>query len=411
MRSGPTTTDAVQRALPVDNRRGFVVPSKVIVIGAGIGGLTAAIALRLRGIDVEVYERSAVLSDVGAGISLWANALKALHQLGLKGPLDAMSFSSDQGAVRTVGGDVLTSTSSREFIARFGMPVMVFHRAELLEVLRGGARGIPIHLDHDCREVAQVADRVSVGFAAGRQAHADVVVGADGLRSAVRTSLAIPGEVRYAGYTAWRGIAPFRTAGLLAGETLGCGQRFGLVPIAGDRVYWYATDNVREGEREEPERAKARLTEMFARWHAPIPALIAATAAPAILRNDIYDRDPVDRWGQGRVTLLGDAAHPMTPNLGQGGCQAIEDALVLTRCLAEGGLVDASLRRYEAIRIPRTRFIVYASRRIGRTFQIESPILCRLRDLGVRMTPAAMSYRSLAAVAGYEGHLERDPRT
>ena len=386
------------------------MPAKVIVIGAGIGGLTAAIALRQRGIDVEVYERSPVLSDVGAGISLWANALKALHQLGLKAPLDAMSFTSDEGAVRTVSGAVLTSTSAREFTARFGMPVTVFHRAELLDVLRDAARGVPVHLDHDCREVTQDADRVSVRFGSGRRAQADVAVGADGLRSAVRASLAIPGEVRYSGYTAWRGIAPFRTASLLAGETLGRGQRFGLVPISGDRVYWYATDNVHEGEREEPGRAKARLTEMFSRWHAPIPALIEATEAGAILRNDIYDRDPVDRWGEGRVTLLGDAAHPMTPNLGQGGCQAIEDALVLARCLAEGGSVEASLRRYEALRIPRTRFIVKASRRIGRAFQIESPILCRLRNLGIRMTPAAMSYGSLAAVAGYEGHLDREIR-
>ena len=226
----------------------------------------------------------------------------------------------------------------------------------------------------------------------------------------VRACLGIPGEIRYAGYTAWRGIAPFRTAGLLAGETLGRGQRFGLVPIAGDRVYWYATDNVPEGEREDPEQAKTRLTNMFARWHAPIPALIAATEAPAILRNDIYDRDPVDRWGEGRVTLLGDAAHPMTPNLGQGGCQAIEDALMLARCLAEGGAVDASLRRYESLRIPRTRFIVNASRRIGRAFQMESPVLCRLRDLAIRMTPASMSYRSLAAIAGYEGHLDESSR-
>ena len=378
----------------------------VIVIGAGIGGMTTAIALRQRGIDVEIYERSAVLTDVGAGISLWANALKVLHALGLKAALDARSFSSDEGAVRTAGGAVLTRTSTREFTARFGMPVTVFHRAELLEVLRDAARDIPIHLAHECRDVTQGPDGVSVGFAGGRRAQADVVVGADGLRSVVRASLAIPGEIRYAGYTAWRGIAPFPTAGLLAGETLGCGQRFGLVPIAGDRVYWYATDNVPEGGREDPEPAKARLADLFANWHAPIPALIEATEAQAILRNDIYDRDPVDRWGEGRVTLLGDAAHPMTPNLGQGGCQAIEDALMLARCLAEGGAVDSSLRRYESLRIPRTRFIVNASRRIGRAFQIESPVLCRLRDLGIRMTPASMSYRTLAGIAGYEGHLD-----
>ena len=380
---------------------------RVIVVGAGIGGLTAAIALHQRGIEVEIYERSAELGDVGAGISLWANALKALHRLGLKEALDARSFHSEEGVLRKAGGAILTRTSTREFIARFGMPVGVFHRAELLEVLRDAARDIPIHLDHDCTDVTQDDGGATVTFAGGGQARADVVVGADGLRSVVRARLGIPGEIRYSGYTAWRAIARFPTAGLLAGETLGPGQRFGLAPIAGDRVYWYATDNLPEGGREEAGRAKARLVEMFAKWHAPIPAVIAATDATAILRNDIYDRDPVDRWGAGRVTLLGDAAHPMTPNLGQGGCQAIEDALVLSWCLTpKSERVDAALRRYEALRIPRTGFIVKASRRIGAAFQMESPILCRLRDLAVGMTPAAMSYRSLVAIAGYEGHLD-----
>jgi len=380
---------------------------RVAVIGAGIGGLTAAIALRQRGIEVEVYERSAELGDVGAGISLWANALKALHRLGLKEALDARSFHSDEGVLRNASGAVLTRTSTSEFITRFGLPVGVFHRAELLEVLRDAARDIPVHLNHECSDVSQDAGGVTVAFAGGGQARADVVVGADGLRSVVRARLAIPGEIRYAGYTAWRAIARFPTAGLLAGETLGRGRRFGLAPIAGDRVYWYATDNLPEGGREEAGLAKARLVEMFAKWHAPIAAVIEATAAAVILRNDIYDRDPVDRWGSGRVTLLGDAAHPMTPNLGQGGCQAIEDALVLSWCLTlkrEG--VEAGLRRYESLRMPRTRFIVNASRRIGAAFQMESPLLCRLRDLAVGLTPAAMSYRSLARVAGYEGHLD-----
>ena len=139
----------------------------VIVVGAGIGGMTAALALRQRGIGVEVYERSAALADVGAGISLWANALKALHQLGLKAPLDARSFSSEEGALRTVDGAVLSSTSSHEIIARFGMPVAVFHRAELLEVLHDAARDIPIHLDHECRAVDTGPGQVTVGFTGG----------------------------------------------------------------------------------------------------------------------------------------------------------------------------------------------------------------------------------------------------
>jgi 2-polyprenyl-6-methoxyphenol hydroxylase-like FAD-dependent oxidoreductase len=379
---------------------------QIVIVGAGIGGFTAAIALRRKGIDVEIYERSRELTDVGAGISLWANALKALHQLGLKKALDAKSFSSDEGVLRTAGGDVLTRTSSRELAARFGMPVMVFHRAELLAILRDAARDVPVHLGQECRDVAADAGGATVRFDGGAEARADAVVGADGLKSVVRERLGVPGGIRYAGYTAWRGVVPFPTAGLLAGETIGCGLRFGLVPISGGRVYWYAASNVPEGQREPPTAGKARLMRMFAEWHEPIPALLAATDAAAILHNDIYDRDPVDRWGAGPVTLLGDAAHPMTPNLGQGGCQAIEDALVLARDLGRGGDVEASLRRYEAERMPRTRFIVSASRRVGQMFQVESPALCRARDAMLSLIPRAMNYRSLARIGGYEGHLD-----
>ena len=379
---------------------------RVLIIGAGIGGLTAAIALRQKGIDVEIYERATALTDVGAGISLWPNALRGLYQLGLRGALDEVSFVSVDGAVRSADGAILSRTSADQFIARFGLPLVVFHRAELLAVLAEAARGVPIHLGHDGLDVEQDAAGVTVRFSSGASATGDVLVGADGLRSIVRSRLGVPGALRYSGYTAWRGVAPFATAGLIAGETLGCGRRFGLAPIHGDRVYWYATDNVPDGQREPAAETKARLTALFAGWHDPIPALVRATDDAAILRNDIYDRDPVDRWGSGRVTLLGDAAHPMTPNLGQGACQAIEDALVLARHLASGTSPESALRRYESERIPRTGSIVTASRRFGALFQVESPAFCRVRDLMLRLIPASVTHRSLKKVAGYEGHLE-----
>jgi 2-polyprenyl-6-methoxyphenol hydroxylase-like FAD-dependent oxidoreductase len=380
---------------------------RTLIIGAGIGGLTAALALQQKGIDVEVYERSAVLTDVGAGISLWPNALKALYQLGLRPALDARSFVSLEGAVRGAEGTVLSLTTSEQFVLRLGLPVVVFHRAELLEVLVDAARAIPIHPGHECEDVTQDAGGVTARFANGTSVTGDVLIGADGLRSVVRERLGVPGALRYAGYTAWRGIAPFQTAGLMAGETLGCGQRFGLAPIHGNRVYWYATDNLPEGERETPAEAKARLTGLFATWHQPIPDLIRATEATSILRNDISDRDPVDRWGSGRITLLGDAAHPMTPNLGQGACQAIEDALVLAHHLSTGSTVESALRSYESERLPRTSSIVIASRRVGALFQRESRLLCRLRDIALRSMPVALSYRSLQRLGGYEGHLNR----
>ena len=377
---------------------------RVIIVGGGIGGITAAIALKQQGIDVEVYERAAELKEVGAGVSLWANALKALHQLGMKDALDAMSFVSQDAAVRRATGTFLSRTSAHEFIRRFGLPTTVFHRAELLDALVHAAHGVPIHLGHECQDIGQDADGVTIHFANGTTAKSDLLVGADGLRSVVRERLRVPGELRYAGYTAWRGIAPFDTTGLIGGETLGCGQRFGLVPITRNRVYWYATDKAPAGQRETAAAAKARLCDVYNAWHQPIPAIIEATDAAMILRNDIYDRDPVDQWGSGRVTLLGDAAHPMTPNLGQGACQAIEDALVLARCVAEGSGA-ASLRRYESERILRTASVVNGSRRVGQIVHIQVPALCGLRDLALRLTPLSMTYRQLAPVIGYEGHL------
>lgn len=382
---------------------------RMIVVGGGIGGLTAAIALKQAGVGVEVYERAAAITEVGAGVSLWPNALKALHLLGMQPSLEAMSFVSEVGGVRTPAGTMLTETSAREFVARFGLPTTVFHRAELLDVLLDAAGDIPIHLGHECRTVEQNAGQATVHFADGRTATADAIVGADGLRSAVRACLRVPGELRYSGYTAWRGIAPFDTQGLIAGETVGCGRRFGLVPVAGNRVYWYATENTAEGRRESAGAMKTRLLDLFRGWHEPITALLQASDAAAILHNDIYDRDPVDRWGSGRVTLLGDAAHPMTPNLGQGACQAIEDALVLASRVAGASDVAAALRRYEADRIPRTRSIVLASRRVGRFGQIQSPAMCRLRNVMVRLVPRSMTYRHLASVVGYEEHLGGPP--
>ena len=209
-----------------------------------------------KGIEVEIYERAAELTDVGAGISLWPNALKALYQLGLRPALDALSFVSAEGALRTGRGRVLTRTTVDDFVSRLGLPVMVFHRAELLNVLVAAARELPIHRAHECRLLRQEAACATVKFANGAQADADAVVGADGLHSIVRERLGAPGALRYSGYTAWRGIAPFDTAGLLSGESVGCGQRFGLVPISGNRVYWDATDNLPEGQREPPDRRR-----------------------------------------------------------------------------------------------------------------------------------------------------------
>jgi 2-polyprenyl-6-methoxyphenol hydroxylase-like FAD-dependent oxidoreductase len=374
---------------------------RAAIIGGGIGGLTAAIALRNRGIEAHVYERSPALMEVGAGISIWPNAVKALRALGLGEGLRSISPESGDFALRRWDGSFISRTPAGELKQRFGGGVVLFHRAELLQLLAENFGGGNLHLDHACVGIEEHGDGIVARFANGETARADVLIGADGLRSAVRSWLGHADPVRYAGYTAWRSVVRFDSSRILASETWGCGQLFGIHPLTNGRVYWYATANTAEGGDDLARGSMDALLTLFKGWHEPVEALIRAGGS-SILRNDVYDRAPIPQWGRGRVTLLGDAAHPMVPNLGQGACQAIEDAAELAWCLANEPDAEAGLRRYEALRIGRTRDIVLASRRMAALGKVSSPMLCRLRDLALRLTPNAVSLRSLTPVIGYE---------
>lgn len=374
---------------------------KAIIIGAGIGGLAAAIGLRRAGIEVAVYEQAGRLGEVGAGITLWPNAIKALRQLGLGQAIRAIGVLEGQGGIRTSGGRLLASGAARDLEREFGAPTLAMHRAELHATLLGALGAGHVRLGARCLGFEQDAQCVSARFADGSSATADLLVGADGLRSAVREQLHGPQPPRYAGYTAWRAVVPFDHARLLPGESWGTGARFGQVPLSDGRVYWFATRNTRPGQHS-PDGELAELLRLFGGWHAPIPALIAATPAGDILRHDLFDRPPLRSWGAGRVTLLGDAAHPMTPNLGQGACQAIEDAVALMKRLAVGGDPSAALRAYEADRQPRTAQIMRQSRQIGAVGQWQGPLSVAARNLLMRALGPRLQARSLAAVIGYE---------
>jgi 2-polyprenyl-6-methoxyphenol hydroxylase-like FAD-dependent oxidoreductase len=291
---------------------------------------------------------------------------------------------------------------------RFAVSIAVMHRADLLAVLASHVSPQQQHLDHECIGFVQDAAGVTARFTNGEVVRGDVLIGADGLRSVVRAQLFGDAPARYAGYTAWRAVVRFDHPGIVPCESWGRGRRFGIVPMGDGRVYWYATQNAAEGGRDSVGQAKQNLAQLFRGWHDPVEALIESTGDSAILRNDIYDREPLPRWSENRVTLLGDAAHPMTPNLGQGGCQAIEDAVVLAACLARSDHVDSGLRDYQDRRIPRTSGIVLQSRRIGEMAQWENPLLCFMRNVTVRAVPSRMKARQIASVAIYEALTEAE---
>ena len=372
-----------------------------IIIGGGIGGLASAIALGRIGWAVSIYEQAAELREVGAGLALWANAVRALERLGVGAAVRALQAPMPSGGIYTWRGEPLITDSSAALAKRTGEQSFVVHRADLLAILRAILPGDSLTLSKRCARVEQDAAGVTAHFIDGSQAHGDLLVGCDGIRSAVRAQLVGDGEPVYAGYTAYRAVVPFGAADLPAGEYWGRGARFGIAPLSGGRVYWFATRSAPAGAREAPEAAHARLLTTFGGWCSPIPQIIAATDPAILLQNDIADRRPLARWSVGRVTLLGDAAHPMTPNLGQGACQALEDAVVLARCLEGATDVAAALRAYEEQRIARTSPIVRQARLIGQVGQWQHPLACALRDALARHVLARIQDRQLDQVIGY----------
>jgi 2-polyprenyl-6-methoxyphenol hydroxylase-like FAD-dependent oxidoreductase len=352
---------------------------------------------------VQVLERSPTIGEVGAGISIWSNGLTALDHLGVGVAARAAGVPDADGWIRDQAGAPLLPASTPELRRRFGQLGVVLHRADLHALLLDALGRDRVRLGARVVDVADPGEGLTAVLADGGIVEADVLVAADGLHSAVRARLHGDTPPRYAGYTAWRAVVPV-PAGVtpLPGESWGPGARFGHAPVPGDRVYVYATKNAPEGARG-ASGEKAELERVFRGWHDPIPQLVAAVREEDILRNDIYDRPVLRRWGRGRITLLGDAAHPMTPNLGQGACQALEDAVVLARHLSTGGDVERSLRAYEEERIPRASSLVVASRRAGALGQWSHPAAVAIRSILARRLLARLQPRQLAGMLAFQG--------
>jgi 2-polyprenyl-6-methoxyphenol hydroxylase-like FAD-dependent oxidoreductase len=373
-------------------------PQRALIVGGGIGGMAAAIALRQIGMDVQIFERAAEIREVGAGLLVWKNAFHALEELGLAEEVRALGVPNAGSAFRSWRGETLVGVDPHAMATR----LVIVHRADLLAVLRAALPGPVITLGASVSSVTQDAAGVTLTLADGRSAHGEILIGADGLHSVVRANLFGQQPPRYAGYTSWRGVVPFDGTGLVACESFGRGARFGMAPLRGGRVYWYATQSAPAGTQPPEGGWKPMLLQQFRGWHAPIEALIAATDAAQILHLDIYDRPPLRHWSDGRITLLGDAAHPMTPNLGQGACQALEDAVALAQHLKAPTDPIAALQAYEAARIPRTTSIVRQARAIGAVGQWANPLACMLRDTLLKHVANCLQARQLKPLIGHQ---------
>ncbi|MFI7039177.1 FAD-dependent monooxygenase [Microbispora rosea] len=358
-----------------------------VVVGAGIGGLTAALALAHKGWEVTVLERAASIEPVGAGLAVAPNALRALDVIGVGDEVRKLSAIQGRGGIRLPDGRWLARTTAEDAAARYGDPIVLLTRAALVGILAGRLPQGALRVNSRVESVDPATGRVAVRGAA-ETIEADLVVAADGIRSRTRSAL-FPGhpEPVYAGVTSWRAIVPLAgetgaSETVFASETWGRGLIFGVMPLAGGQVYCYATAAVPPGLRAADERDE--LLRLFGRWHDPIPALLDAADPAAVLRHDIHSLDtPLPAFHAGRVALLGDAAHPMTPNLGQGACQAMEDAVVLADRVSPGD-PSAGLAVYSRERLARTTPIVRRSRSIGRLTRWRNPLAVALRDGAMR---------------------------
>ena len=371
---------------------------RIAIIGAGIGGLTLAVALKRRGIHATLYEAAPKLEVAGAGIWLGANAMKVMERLELSDALNAAGVPLTR--IELADQATLLSAVELERIrSRVGQTTVSILRSELQRVLVAALEPGAIITN---KRAASVEPRGLIRFTDGTEVQADVVVGADGLRSAVRQAIE-PSELRYSGQTCYRGIAELelpKELHAVCRETWGGAHRFGSSAVDASHVYWFAVTSAPAGGTDAGAK-KPLLLERYAKFPGPVPNIVSATREEAISRLDIFDLKPLHRWWREACVLLGDAAHAMTPNLGQGGGQAIEDAWALARHLAAPVAPAEAFSKYQDERMKRAQHIVKIAWMIGQTAHWTHPVARALRNVAMRVTPQSVAERNTDDIYAY----------
>jgi 2-polyprenyl-6-methoxyphenol hydroxylase-like FAD-dependent oxidoreductase len=387
-----------------------------VIAGAGIAGLALATALHRDGRPSVLLDERPGLGSSGGAITLWPNALAALDAIGVGDDVRRAGNAFVAGSVRTAGGRVLRTVDPVRLERALGEPLVAIRRGVLVELLHRrlppgsitfgrSVRSHRVTRGADDRADDRVGTRVEVTLDDGSTLGASALVGADGFRSAVARTLGGGLRERYAGYPAWRGIAPIGAPAAgghpASGEFWGAGQEFGVVPLDRETSYWFAARHEPEGQVA-PGGELAYLRRVFAGWPAEVRALLAATPEDAVSRVDVLDRATPAVWCDGPVTVIGDAAHAMRPHLGQGGCQALVDAAVLARRLrspspdvSAAGQVDAAFAAYAAARRRPALRVARLTRAAGRLVHTATPL-----HRALPLVPEPLFLRRLAAVGG-----------
>lgn len=362
----------------------------VDIIGAGIGGLTTAVALGQRGIPYRIYEQAAELRPVGAGIILANNAMQVYAKLGLKAEIEAAGNPISFLNVTTPSLQALSQVDLQYFEEKYGVKNTAIHRGKLQEILLTHIEPDSLYLRHKLKSVSPAEPGFQLVFENGYETLSETLLGADGIHSKVRESLFPPTQIRSSGQTCWRGLTDFdlpTTYQRELNEAWGAGIRFGFVQIAKGKVYWYAVKSMEKGEQVPLEE----LASYYQAFHPMIQEIITQTPVNGIHTARLDDLKPFSPWWQNNVCLLGDAAHATTPNMGQGACQAIEDAYVLADCLHLHTDSNEAFSHFQQLRQAKAHQVVNSSWQIGKMAQWKNPLAIGMRNLLMRSMPASLN--------------------
>lgn len=372
----------------------------VLIQGAGIGGLVLRIALQQSGYRVRLVERSSRLSEVGAGIWTAANAMQVFARLGFAEKIIAAGWPVKRLRLQDSKSGDIQVTDMSAIAKEYGFETIALHRGVLQRVLMDQLQEESVRFGCEVRSVMQDGDGVVAKLSDGSSCAAAILIGADGLHSQMRSIAGLDGEKRYSGASSYRAIA--RGAQVLpageeheAYEIWASGCRAGFSKINADDSYWYMTFDSAAGGSASTSERKAHAETLFRRHFPQWISLLENTRAEDILRTDIDDLKPLSCWSAGRIGLVGDAAHATTPNLGQGGAMAVEDALALAEAFRKFGLNETALQRFEELRRKKVNWTVATSWSIGKICHVGNPLLRFLRNVALRKTPASVAQKQV----------------
>jgi len=363
---------------------------KIDIIGAGIGGLTMAIALEKKGFTPTIYEQTEQIKPVGAGILLGHNAMQVFEKLGLRTSIEANGNHITDIVITKPNLKQLSKVDLAYFDKRFNVKNTVIHRGVLQQILIDQLKTTTLVLGHKLKTISKTKTGHKLEFYNGKIIQSETLIAADGIHSNVRTQLFTPVKFRHANQMCWRGIAHFnlpRTHYSELNEAWGTSSRFGFVQIDANKVYWYA---LKSFKKDKTELSQNSIETYYNNYDSIIQNIIKATPKEQINTAEIIDFKPISNWHNKNVCLIGDAAHALTPNMGQGACQAIEDAFILAECMAKHDM-NKAFELFQHLRLPKANLVVKASWVIGKMAHIPNPVLIELRNQIMRLTPAKLN--------------------